>query len=54
MTKIFRNVSQTFLAEEKTSNHFKYIFGKILLMMIGILLPLEVSNWNDAKKEREI
>ena len=29
-----------------------YALGEILLVMIGILLALEVSNWNDEKKER--
>ncbi len=54
MTKIFRNVRQTFLAEGKTINYFKYAIGEILLVMFGILLALEVSNWSDERKEEKL
>jgi len=54
MTKIFRNIRQSFLSEGKTSNYFKYAIGEILLVMIGILLALEVSNWSDERKEEKL
>jgi len=31
--------------------YFKYAIGEILLVMIGILLALQVSNWNEKRKE---
>lgn len=35
--------------------YFKYAIGEILLVMVGILLALQVNNWNnnriDAKRE---
>ena len=37
----------------ESSNMQKYIFyavGEILLVMVGILLALQVNNWNEQKK----
>ena len=40
----------------KKNNRFsKYLFygiGEIVLVMIGILLALQVNNWNEEKKRR--
>ena len=35
--------------ENKTGKYFKYAIGEILLVMIGILLALQVSNWNQQR-----
>jgi len=48
--KIFRNIRKTFLIEGKTTNYLKYAIGEILLVMIGILLALQVNNWNESRK----
>jgi len=42
------------LAEGKTINYFKYAIGKILLVVIGVLMALEVSNWSDKRKEEKL
>ena len=34
----------------KQANTFKYAIGEILLVMVGILLALQVNNWNEARK----
>lgn len=33
--------------------YFLYAIGEILLVMIGILLALQVNNWNEARKQRK-
>lgn len=35
------------------SKYFKYALGEIFLVMIGILLALQVNNWNEARKDRK-
>ena len=40
--------------ENKTSKYLKYAIGEIVLVMIGILLALQVNNWNEARKQRQI
>jgi hypothetical protein len=51
MIKIFRKIRQNLLMENKTSKYFKYALGEILLVMIGILLALQINNWNENRKE---
>ena len=38
--------------ENKTGKYFKYAIGEIILVMIGILLALQVNNWNEDRKKR--
>ncbi|MFL0353980.1 DUF6090 family protein [Xanthomarina sp. GH4-25] len=39
--------------ENKTGKYFKYAIGEIVLVMIGILLALQVNNWNENRKEQK-
>ena len=52
MIKLFSNIRQKLLAEGKTSNYLKYAIGEIVLVMIGILLALQINNWNEVRKDR--
>lgn len=58
MLKFFIKIRQYLIYEGKTVKHFKYAFGEILLIVIGILVALLINNLNDArkqiKKEREL
>ncbi len=40
--------------EMKSGRYLKYAIGEIFLVMIGILLALQVSNWNQAIKDRKL
>lgn len=39
------------MSENKTGKYIKYAIGEIILVMIGILLALQVNNWNENRKE---
>jgi hypothetical protein len=39
------------MEKNKTVKYLKYAFGEILLVMIGILLALQVNNWNESQKD---
>jgi len=52
MIKFFRKIRLKLLSAGKTGKYFKYAIGEIALVMIGILLALQVSNWNEANKSR--
>ncbi len=49
MIKFFRKIRQQLLSENKTSKYFKYAIGEIILVMIGILLALQVNDWNTKR-----
>ena len=51
MIKFFRKIRKTLLDEGKTSKYFKYAIGEIVLVVIGILIALQINNWNERKKE---
>jgi hypothetical protein len=36
----------------KTTKYFKYAIGEIILVVIGILIALQINNWNENRKER--
>ena len=40
------------LTENKIGRYLIYAIGEIILVMIGILLALQVNNWNESKKDR--
>jgi Family of unknown function (DUF6090) len=52
MIKFFKTMRKTNLKEGKTANYLKYAIGEIILVMIGILLALQVNNWNEVRKQR--
>jgi len=52
MIKIFRKIRQNLLSEGKTGKYFKYAIGEIVLVVIGILIALQINNWNDARKQK--
>lgn len=54
MIKFFRTIRKSLLMENKTSKYFKYALGEILLVMVGILLALQVNNWNEGRKVNTI
>ncbi|MBT8395273.1 MAG: hypothetical protein KJN66_10545 [Bacteroidia bacterium] len=58
MIKFFRKIRQNLISENKFSKYLIYAIGEIALVMIGILLALQVSNWNkqhnDRKEEKQI
>ena len=53
MIKFFRKIRQNLLMENKTGKYFKYALGEIILVVIGILIALQVNNWNEGEKLRK-
>ncbi|WP_298903868.1 DUF6090 family protein [uncultured Psychroserpens sp.] len=54
MIKFFRRIRQRLLSENKFSKYLLYAIGEIILVVIGILIALQINNWNEERKERTI
>ena len=52
MIKFFRKIRQNLLVEGKTGPYIKYAVGEIFLVVIGILIALQVNDWNERNKLR--
>jgi len=50
MINFFRKARQNLLNEGKTARYFKYAIGEIVLVVIGILIALQINNWNEQRK----
>lgn len=46
MIKFFRKIRQSLINEGKTTKYLKYAIGEIILVVIGILIALQINNWN--------
>lgn len=54
MIKFFRQIRQSLIMENKTSKYIKYAIGEIILVVIGILIALQINNWNEEQKKSKI
>ncbi len=52
MIKFFRKIRQNLLMKNKTGKYFKYAIGEIVLVVIGILIALQINNWNQNRLNR--
>jgi hypothetical protein len=52
MFKFFRKIRKNLINENKTSKYLKYAFGEIILVVLGILIALQINNWNEDRKDR--
>jgi hypothetical protein len=50
MLKFFRKIRQKLLSENRFSKYLIYAVGEIILVVIGILIALQVNNWNEQRK----
>ena len=53
MLRFFRQIRQRLLTDNKFSKYLLYAIGEILLVVIGILLALQINNWNEWRKDRQ-
>jgi hypothetical protein len=49
MIKFFRKIRLNLLSEGKTGKYIKYAIGEIVLVVIGILIALQINNWNQER-----
>lgn len=54
MIKFFRKFRKNSISQGKAGNYLKYSIGEITLVVIGILIALQINNWNqDSQLKKE-
>ena len=51
MLRFFRQIRQRLITDNKFSKYLLYAVGEILLVVIGILIALQINNWNEERKQ---
>jgi len=54
MLNFFRKIRQKLLVENRFNKYLLYAIGEIVLVMIGILLALQVNNWNTERLNKQL
>ncbi len=54
MIKFFRKIRENLLSEGKSANYLKYAIGEIILVVVGILIALQINNWNEERKLKKV
>jgi len=52
MFRIFRKIRKDILASPKAAQYLLYAAGELLLVIVGILIALQINNWNEERIER--
>jgi len=53
MISFFKKIREKLLSEGKTGKYVKYAIGEIVLVVIGILIALQINNWNEHRLTNE-
>ena len=54
MIKLFRNIRKKLAAENNVAKYLRYAVGEIVLVVIGILIALQINNWNEHQKQQQL
>lgn len=53
MYRFLRRLRQKLIEEDKIRKYTLYAIGEVVLVVIGILIALQINNWNDRKKQHQ-
>lgn len=54
MINFFRKIRQSLLHQNRITKYLLYALGEIILVAIGILMALQINNWNEQQKENQL
>lgn len=53
MITLFRHIRQKLIASGSVTKYLLYAIGEILLVVVGILIALQVNNWNEERTNKK-
>ncbi len=53
MLTFLRKIRKSLIESGSTRKYFLYAIGEITLVVIGILIALQINNWNESRKNHE-
>lgn len=53
MIRFFRTLRHAQLTEGKTLAYLKYAIGEIALIVVGILIALQINDWNERRRDAD-
>ena len=51
MIPFFRRIRKKMADDNKPLKYFRYAIGEIVLVVIGILIAVQINNWNENRKD---
>lgn len=54
MIQFFRRIRKSLLADSKFNKYLIYALGEIFLVVLGILIALQINNWNENIKNSKL
>jgi hypothetical protein len=54
MLPFFRKIRYRLAQDNKFLQYSRYAIGEIVLVVVGILIALQINNWNQWRQEREV
>lgn len=52
MFQFLKKIRYNLLKQNAMGKYFKYAIGEIVLVVFGILIALQINNWNEERKDR--
>ena len=53
MIRFLRQIRYKLLAEKNVRRYLFYALGEIVLVVLGILIALQIDNWNEGNRSRK-
>jgi hypothetical protein len=54
MINFFRKTRKKLADDNKFFKYSRYAIGEVVLVVVGILIVLQINNWNENRKDRKI
>ncbi len=54
MIKFFRKIRYDLMEKNKTGKYLTYAIGEIILVVIGILIAVQINNWNQGRNRAQL